>query len=83
MATPAEIDQQVKLERRQIRQGLEELRNNTCKLEQKDYASATVYGVSSIDKLLPIVAEHLVSTRERVRKGKNGASFKHILQLPQ
>ncbi len=78
MATPAEIDQQVKLERRQIRQGLEELRNNTCKLEQKDYASATVYGVSSIDKLLPIVAEHLISTRERVRKGKNGASFKHI-----
>ena len=80
MATPAEIAQQVELERRQIDQGLAELRNNTCKLESKDYASATVYGVSSLAQLLPIVAEHITSTNQRIRKGKNGVSFRDIHQ---
>ena len=80
MATPAEIAQQVELERRQIDQGLAELRNNTSKLESKDYASATVYGVSSLAQLLPIVAEHITSTNQRIRKGKNGVSFRDIHQ---
>ena len=54
MATPAEIDAQVTLEREQIRQGLKRLHKNTRDLENKSYASASVYGVASIDILLPV-----------------------------
>ena len=53
MPTPSQIEQQVKLERDQISQGLKRLRKNTCQLEEKRYASATVYGIASIDTLLP------------------------------
>ena len=59
LATPAEISAQVDLEREQIRQGLKKLRENTEKLEEKEYASASVYGVASIEQLLPLVVEHL------------------------
>jgi hypothetical protein len=54
MPTPAQIDEQVQLERDQIRQGLKRLRDNTDALQQKSYASATVYGIASIDTLLPV-----------------------------
>ena len=40
MPTPAQISEQVELEREQIRQGLKQLRDNTRNLEEKDYASA-------------------------------------------
>ena len=36
MATPAQIDEQIQLEREQIRQGLKELRRNTKQLEEKE-----------------------------------------------
>ena len=52
MATPAQIDEQIQLEREQIRQGLKELRRNTRKLEEKEYASAAVYGVASVQTLI-------------------------------
>ena len=55
MPTPAEIEEQVQLERDQIRQGLKRLRDNTRRLEEKNYASASVYGIASIDSLLPLV----------------------------
>ena len=55
MATPQQIAEQVALERDQIRLGLKRLRKNTKDLEQKSYASATVYGITSIDALLPLV----------------------------
>ena len=46
----------VQFERDAIAQGLKKLRDNTLRLEQKQYASATVYGVASIDSLLPLVS---------------------------
>ena len=49
--TLAQIDEQVELERDQIRQGLKRLRDNTIKLENQSYSSATIYGISSIDTL--------------------------------
>ena len=55
MATPAEIDEQIQLERDAISQGLNKLHKNTRDLEAKSYASATVYGAASIDTLLPLV----------------------------
>ena len=78
MPTPAQIAEQVELERDQIRQGLEQLRNNTRKLEEKSYASATVYGISSIDTLLPLVVERIEHTAHRIKTRKNGRSFKEI-----
>ena len=78
MPTPAQIDEQIKLERAQIAQGLKRLRNNTTKLEEKSYASATIYGISSIDALLPVVVERIQSTTNRLKKGQAGKSFKEI-----
>lgn len=78
LATPAEIDEQINLERDQIRQGLKALRENQTKLESKDYGSATVYGVASIQQLLPLVIERIENTTNRIKEGHVGQSFKEI-----
>ena len=80
MPTPAQIDEQVQLERDQIAQGLKRLRKNTCQLEDKSYASATVYGIASIDTLLPLVVDRIKDTTNRIKEGKTGRSFKEIQQ---
>jgi DNA-directed RNA polymerase len=80
LPTPAEIDEQVELEREQIRQGLKLLNDNTHKLEQKNYASASVYGVVSIDDVLPLVVARIQDTANRVNEGKTARSFAHIRQ---
>ena len=80
MATPQQIAEQVALERDQIRQGLKRLRKNTKDLEEKSYASATVYGITSIDTLLPILVERIKETNNRIKEGKTGRSFKEIQQ---
>ena len=80
MPTPAQIDEQIALEREQIRQGLKELRDNTYKLEEKSYASASVYGVVSIDQLLPLVVERIQKTYLRIRQGSAGVAFAEIIQ---
>ena len=80
MPTPAQIDEQIALEREQIRQGLKELQNNTHKLEEKSYASASVYGVVSIDQLLPVVVERIQDTHLRIRQGSAGVAFAEIIQ---
>ena len=78
MATPAQIEEQVKFEREAIRHGLERLRKNTKDLEEKTYASATVYGCSSISSLLPLVTRRIEETNKRIREGKTGRAFKEI-----
>ena len=80
MATPQQIAEQVALERDQIRQGLKRLRKNTKDLEQKDYASASVYGIASIDTLLPLVVGRIEETTQRIKEGHTGRSFKEIQQ---
>ena len=78
MPTPAQIEEQVNLERDQIAQGLKRLRDNTAKLEDKDYASATVYGVASIDALMgPLVAYIEKTTHDRISRGR-GHQFQLI-----
>ena len=62
MPTPAEIHEQVELEREQIRQGSSLLHTNTCNLEEKQYASASVYGVAAVDQLIPLVAARITAT---------------------
>ena len=78
MPTPAQISEQVELERDQIRQGLKRLRDNTRKLEQKEYASAAVYGITSIDTLLPEVVKQIEETNDRIHTRQNGVAFKEI-----
>ncbi len=80
MATPNQIAQQVALERDQIRLGIKRLKKNTKDLENKDYASASVYGVASIDTLLPLVVGRIKETNDRIKKGHTGRSFKEIQQ---
>ena len=78
MATPAQIEEQVNFERDAIRLGLERLRKNTQDLEAKQYASATVYGCSSISSLLPAVTERIrESADHRIRRG-NGHAFAEL-----
>ncbi len=79
MATKDEIKLQVQHERDAIAQGLKKLRDNTLRLEQRQYASATVYGVASIDSLLPLVVKEIEDTVfQRIHKGHNGVSFAEI-----
>jgi len=78
LATPAEISAQVDLEREQIRQGLKRLRDNTIKLQDKEYASASVYGVSSIDELLPKVIQQIKDTNKRIHERHLG---KHLAAI--
>jgi DNA-directed RNA polymerase len=69
MATPAQIDEQVQLERKAIRQGLDKLRDNTRRMEERSYASASVYGISSIDALMgPLVAKIEATAHDRVHR---------------
>ena len=71
----------MELEREQIRQGLKQLRDNQRKLEDKEYASASVYGVASIEQLLPFVVGRIQATAlERIKKGKTGRCFAEIQQ---
>ena len=78
MATPQQIAEQVALERDQIRQGLKRLRKNTKDLEQKDYASASVYGIASIDTLMPLVVRRIEeTTHDRLTRG-TGHQFQLI-----
>ena len=53
MATQTEIEAQIAFEREAISHGLRKLHKNTNDLENKSYASATIYGVSAIQTLLP------------------------------
>jgi DNA-directed RNA polymerase len=78
LATPAEIDEQIQLERDAISQGLKKLHKNTQDLEAKTYASASVYGVASIETLLPLVIERIESTTTRLTKGNAGIAFREI-----
>ena len=78
MAFTHEIDEQIQLERDAIAQGLANLRKNTDRLERSAYASATVYGIATIDTLLPLVVEEIEKTVDRIHTRQNGVAFKEI-----
>ena len=64
------IEEQVTLERSQVSQGLKRLNDNTFKLEDQSYASASVYGIASIDTLLPLLVDKITMT--------NPVSYTHL-----
>ena len=76
--TQSLVDQQVDLERTQINQGLKRLHSNTYKLEDRSYASASVYGIASIETLLPLVVKRIEDTNDRIHERHNGVAFKDI-----
>ena len=78
MATPAQIDEQVELERESIRQGIKKLKDNTRQLEERSYASASIYGISSIDQLMAPLVQRITETTKRIQHRQNGAAFKEI-----
>ena len=78
MPTPAQIDEQINHERDAIAQGLKRLRDNTKNLEEKSYASASIYGITTIDALLPLVVNRIKETNLRIYKGHTGVSFREI-----
>ena len=78
MPTPAEIERQIELEREAISCGLKKLYKNTYQVEQKDYASASIYGVVCIDRLLPDVVTYCESTKYRIIQGHTGAAFTEV-----
>ena len=80
MPTPAQIDEQIALEREQIRLGLKQLHDNQRKLEDKSYASASIYGVVSIKQLLPDIASRITGSTTRLNKGEAGIQFSVIHQ---
>ena len=77
MATPAQIEAQVQFERDAIASGLKKLRDQTRKLEQQAYASATVYGNASIDTMLPLVVAKIEESAD-YRLRRTGQSFATI-----
>ena len=81
--TPQQIDEQVKLERYAIKQGLKRLQDQTLKLENQTYGSATIYGVASIHSLLPRLISRIEETNSRIHERKNGVAFKDIHQYLQ
>ena len=76
--TTAQIDEQMTLEREAISLGKKRLQDQTIKLENQNYASATIYGISSIETLLPHLIEHINDTNIRIHKGSNGQYFKEV-----
>ena len=54
MLTEKQIEDQQDFERKQISGGLHKLRSNTTKLEEKTYASDTIYGSSFINSIIAL-----------------------------
>jgi len=83
MLTEKQIDDQQEFERKQISGGLDRLRSNTTKLEEKTYASATVYGSACISSILPDLIAFIDSKKDKYSKNGGGQYMqvfhKHIL----
>lgn len=80
MPFPHEIEEQVKLERDAIKHGLTKLHRNTKQLEEREYASASVYGASSIQAAMDDVSAHLRAKFSNLTERKNGQYFREIIQ---
>lgn len=79
MATPAQIDEQIALERECIRCGIDKLHKDTYKSEEREYASSSVYGNSSIKAAQENVAQRILETFEySITRGKSGVAFADV-----
>lgn len=81
MPTPAEIERQVQLETKQVELGVHKLHKQIRKLEEQNYASASIYGTTAVNNLLPALVEHLEQTEYRIKTRKNGAMYAEIQEV--
>ena len=65
MLTQKQIEQQEAFERKQIRGGIDKLNSDTTKLEEKTYASATVYGSSCMNSILPDLIAYIDEKKKK------------------
>ena len=82
MLTEKQIEDQQEFERKQISGGLHRLHRNTKMAEERNYASATVYGSACMTSILPDLIAFIDSKKEKYLNiaGHNMAMFhKHIL----
>ena len=80
MPTPAQIDEQINHEREAIRCGIDKLYKDTQSLAEREYASASVYGVASINAAQKGVADAILDTFQyRVTRGRNGQYYAEIM----
>ena len=78
MLTKSNIADQVRLERDQIRKGKEKLYGNTKKLEEQSYASASLYGATTLQAVIPKLSKRIENTSNRLHEGKVGVKFKEL-----
>ena len=78
MLTRSNLADQVKLERDQIRLGTKKLYDTTQKLEEQNYASASIYGATALQVLIPKVSKRIEETSNRIHEGKVGVKFKEL-----
>ena len=76
--TISQIDEQINLEREAINQGLKRLQDQTIKLENQSYASASIYGIASIETLLPLLIKRIDDTNNKIHERHYGHLFKDI-----
>ena len=80
MATPSEIQQQIELEREALSCGKEKLHASLQRLQEKSYASASVYGTASISSALPSVMNDIDTCRAKLRKGQAGQYYRPVAE---
>ena len=67
--TEAQIEEQLEWERHAKAQGLSRLHQQTLQArEAQDYASASVYGIASIDCIMPRVIAEIERTTNRIHE---------------
>ena len=78
MVTHTNLHRQFLLEQEAISCGKQRLHDSLEKLEKKSYASASVYGVSSIKEALPYLMKTVEDTFCKLKNGQAGKFYKEI-----
>ena len=78
METHTNLHRQFLLEQEAISCGRQRLHDSMKKLEEKSYASASVYGVSSIREALPYLITKVEETKFKLKTGQAGKFYKDI-----
>ena len=78
MATPKQISKQYSLEKEAISCGRQRLMDSIQMLEEKSYASASVYGTASISAALPLVIKEIEQSFSKLKKGAAGQHYQPV-----
>jgi DNA-directed RNA polymerase len=78
MATRTQIKQQFELEKEAISCGRQRLHESVQRLEEKSYASASVYGTASISAALPLVIKEIEKSFSKQKRGAAGQHYQPV-----